>query len=72
MEKRIPFLDLRVTDKRIREELLGAVADVFRHGRFIMGPEVEAFEKEVALRCARRYAVGVNSGSDALFLALKS
>lgn len=72
MEKRVPFLDLRIVDDASREDLLAAVDAVFRHGRIILGPEVEKLEKQVAASCGRKYAVGVNSGTDALFLGLKS
>jgi dTDP-4-amino-4,6-dideoxygalactose transaminase len=72
MKKRVPFLDLRIDDSTSREGLLAAIDAVFRHGRFIIGPEVEELEKQVATRCGRKYAVGVNSGTDALFLGLKS
>jgi dTDP-4-amino-4,6-dideoxygalactose transaminase len=72
MPTRIPFLDLRILDDEERRELLEAVDTVFRHGRLVMGPEVEELETQVARHCNRRYAVGVNSGTDALFLALKA
>lgn len=72
MERKVPFLDLRITDDYARQELLSAIDTVFRHGRLIMGPEVQELERQVAARCSRKYAVGVNSGTDALFLGLKS
>lgn len=72
MEERVPFLDLRIVDDTTRQDLLAAVDAVLRHGRFIIGPEVQELEKQVAARCGRKYAVGVNSGTDALFLGLKS
>ena len=72
MKKTVPFLDLRVTDEGQRTDLHEAIETVFRHGRFVMGPEVAQFEARIAQRCQRRYAVGVGSGTDALFLALKA
>ena len=72
MEKRVSFLDLSEQNEEERSELLAAVERVLCHGRFIMGPEVEEFESTVAEYCGRKHAVSVNSGSDALFLALKS
>jgi dTDP-4-amino-4,6-dideoxygalactose transaminase len=72
MEKRVPFLDLRVSDENERRELLTAVDKVFVHGRMVLGPEVQELERQIAARCGRRYAVGVNSGTDALYLGLKS
>ncbi|MDX9714325.1 MAG: DegT/DnrJ/EryC1/StrS family aminotransferase [Dissulfurispiraceae bacterium] len=67
----IPFLDLRVSDAE-RLELLSAIDQVFCHGRFILGPEVAELESKVANMCCRKYAVGVGSGTEALFLGLKS
>jgi len=67
---RVPFLDLRVPEEE-RSILLNAIEGVFRHGRFILGPEVAEFEAAVAKRCRRKFALGVGSGTDALFLALK-
>src|SRR5438270_194844 len=72
MEKRVPFLDLRITDTAEHRDLLAAVDQVFRHGRIVLGPEVQELEVAIARRCDRQYAVGVNSGTDALFLGLKS
>lgn len=70
--KRVPFLDLRVADDQQRSALLRAVDTVLRHGRIVLGPEVEEFEHQIAARCNRKFAVGVNSGSDALLLGLLS
>ncbi|MFA5147160.1 MAG: DegT/DnrJ/EryC1/StrS family aminotransferase [Candidatus Omnitrophota bacterium] len=72
MNRKIPFLDLRVESARDRKEIIGAVRGVLFHGRIINGPEVETLERKIASRCGRKYAVGVNSGTDALFLTLKS
>jgi dTDP-4-amino-4,6-dideoxygalactose transaminase len=72
MSYKVPFLDLRITDKKVKKSLLKAIDRVFTHGRIILGPEVEKFEKKVADYCGRKYAVGVNSGTDALILGLKS
>lgn len=68
----IPFLDLRIEDESVRRELLAAIDRVFCHGRIVMGPEVAELERAMALRCQRVHAVGVNSGTDAVFLACKS
>jgi len=72
MQKRVPFLDLRISEGSERKELLDAVDTVFKHGRIINGPEVQELEKRIATFCGRKYAVGVNSGTDALLLGLKS
>ena len=70
--REIRFLNLAVEDPKLRSELLDAVDGVLRHGQLILGPEVKAFEEAVAEASGKRYAVGVSSGSSALYLALKS
>jgi dTDP-4-amino-4,6-dideoxygalactose transaminase len=67
----VPFFDLRVIDRAIRNELLKSVEGVLRHGRILLGPEVTEFEKKVAKEAGVQYAVGLSSGSSALYLALK-
>ena len=69
---KVPFLDLKVSEKAVRRELLDAVDAVLEHGRIVLGPEVEAFEQRIATYCGTEYAVGVGSGSMAIFLALKA
>ena len=69
---KVPFLDLRVLDEEERQELLSAFDNVLSHGRIVLGPEVQAFEKRFAERCGKSFAVGVNSGTDALILALRA
>jgi len=66
------FLDLTVQYKSIKKEIDAAIKRVLDRGIFINGPEVEEFEKEVARFCSIKYAIGVNSGTDALFLSLKA
>jgi len=68
---KVPFLDLRIQDPAERREMLEALEGIMTHGRFVLGPEVAQFEAEVARRCGRRFAVGVNSGTDALLLGLR-
>jgi len=55
-----------------RSEILAAVDQVFRSGRLILGERVRTFEERFAAYCGAHYGVGVNSGTDALFLALKA
>ncbi|MBF0447828.1 MAG: DegT/DnrJ/EryC1/StrS family aminotransferase [Magnetococcales bacterium] len=69
---KVPFLDLRVTDAEERRSLLQAVEAVFDHGRIILGPEVERLENKIAKRVGCSFATGVNSGTDALILALRA
>ncbi|MBB65696.1 MAG: cell wall biogenesis protein [Waddliaceae bacterium] len=72
IKETIPYVDLAAEHVSIKDELLEAVKRVIEHGQFILGPEVEAFEKAFAQICGTNYAVGVNSGTDALILALKA
>lgn len=69
---RVPFLDLEAGYRELRDELDAAVARVLGSGRYVLGPEVDAFEAEWAAACDTRFAVGVNSGLDALTLALRA
>lgn len=68
----VPFLDLTRQPKQIKSEILSATQKVYEKGRFILGEEVSAFEKEFSHYCGVRYGVGVGSGTDALYLALKT
>jgi len=69
---KIPFLDLSIKDMKLKAELLAAVETVLDHGRFIHGPEHEQFESTIADYCGRKHGVGVGSGTDALYLALRA
>jgi dTDP-4-amino-4,6-dideoxygalactose transaminase len=66
----VPLLDLRAQFQTIRGEVMAAVERVFESQHFILGPEVEAFERDAAEYCHARHAIGCGSGSDALLLAL--
>jgi dTDP-4-amino-4,6-dideoxygalactose transaminase len=66
----VPLLDLRRQYEQIRAEVLAAVGRVCASQQYILGPEVEALEREVAGFCGARDAVGCASGTDALWLAL--
>jgi aminotransferase EvaB len=65
-----PFWDYRREYEELREELLGAVDRVFRSGKLILGPEGLAFERDMAAYIGVRGGVGVNSGTDAIYIAL--
>jgi len=69
---RIPYVNMASQHGPIKDELLAAMARVIDHGQFILGDEVTKFERRFAEICGIRYAVGVNSGTDALILALKA
>jgi len=69
--KNVPLLDLKAQYDTIREEIRAKVDEVMDQQAFIMGPEVAAFEEEVAAYCGSGcQAVGVSSGTDALLLAM--
>lgn len=66
----VPLLDLRAQHAEIASEVNEAIARVVESQYFVMGPEVEALEEEIAAYTGARHAVGCASGSDALLLAL--
>ena len=69
---RVPFLDLKITNQNERNLILQSMDKIMNHGMFMMGKEVESFEKKISLFCNRKYSVAVGSGTDALYLSLKS
>jgi dTDP-4-amino-4,6-dideoxygalactose transaminase len=66
----IPFVDLKAQYLSIKDEINDAVATVLEGCQFILGEEVESFEREFASYCRVEHALGVNSGTSALHLAL--
>ena len=66
----IPIVDLKKQYESIKYEIDSAIKDVVDSGQFILGKRVEAFEADFATYCQSRYALGVNSGTSALHLAL--
>jgi len=68
----VPFLNMTAQIAPLHSHLLEAAARVLTSGHFILGPEVAAFEREIAGYVGSTHAIGVNSGSDALTLALKA
>jgi len=68
----VPFVDFSEQYKVIKDEVATGLAAVFEKANFILGDEEKAFESAFARYCSAKYAVGVNSGSVALFLALKA
>jgi dTDP-4-amino-4,6-dideoxygalactose transaminase len=69
---KVPFQDLPQQTRALRSDLDTAISTVLEHGHFILGPEVEAFEREWARYCNVSHAIGVGSGTDALQLALRA
>jgi dTDP-4-amino-4,6-dideoxygalactose transaminase len=66
----VPFLDFRPQYEAIKEEILPGLENVYEKGDFILGEKEKAFETDFAVYCEAKYAVGLNSGTDALYLAL--
>ncbi len=66
----IPFLDLKAQYQSIKEEIDKKISEVVSSQRFILGAEVEGFERELAAYSQTSFAVGVSSGSDALIVSL--
>lgn len=70
--QRISPINVKQQHILLKVELLQAIERVIDEGDFILGKEVVNFEKNIAAFCGTRFAVGVNSGTDALFLCLKA
>jgi dTDP-4-amino-4,6-dideoxygalactose transaminase len=66
----VPLLDLKAQYATIKDEIKSVVDNVLESQRFILGPEVEAFEREIAEFSGTRFGIGVSSGTDALLLSL--
>jgi dTDP-4-amino-4,6-dideoxygalactose transaminase len=70
MTVNVPFVDLRAQHEEVRSEIEDAIKDIVDRSRFIGGEYVAQFEKDFAEYLDVKYAVGVNSGTDALWLGL--
>jgi dTDP-4-amino-4,6-dideoxygalactose transaminase len=68
----IPMLDLVPEIEEQWDDLMKAVEGVLRSGKFILGPNVDAFEEEIAEYLGVKHAIGVNSGTDALMISLRA
>lgn len=66
----VPLLDLQAQYRSIKEEILPVIDTILESQRFIMGPEVDGLEQEIAAYSNCRYGIGVSSGTDALLTAL--
>ncbi|MCD4685712.1 MAG: DegT/DnrJ/EryC1/StrS family aminotransferase, partial [Anaerolineae bacterium] len=66
----IRFVDLNVQYAALQDDIQAAVQGVLRSGQFVLGEAVAAFERDFAAYCQTDFAVGVNSGTSALHLAL--
>jgi len=70
--RRIPLVDLGAQYQSLKPEIDQAIQRVLDRGQFILGPEVEALEREVASLCQVAHGIGVANGTDALELALRA
>ena len=66
----VNLLDLKAQNGVLEPELNEAFLRVLRSGHFILGPEVEQFERSLAQFAGAKYALGLSSGTDALLVAL--
>jgi dTDP-4-amino-4,6-dideoxygalactose transaminase len=66
----VPLLDLNRQNGALHADLTAAFERVLRSGHFILGPEVEAFEKEAAKVLGAKHAIAISSGTDAILIAL--
>jgi UDP-2-acetamido-2-deoxy-ribo-hexuluronate aminotransferase len=69
-QRPIPFIDIPAQRRRLGRAVDDAVARVLAHCQFVNGPEVHAFESNLAAFCGARHAIGCASGTDALLLVL--
>lgn len=66
----LPFVDLKAQYRRLRPQIDEAIQHVLDDGQYVMGPHLERFEGELAVFAGARHAIGVSSGTDALFISL--
>jgi len=69
-EIQIPVEDITRQYQRIKDEVAAAIADVLPTGKYVLGPNLAAFEEEFAAYCQTRYSLGISNGTEALHLAL--
>jgi len=70
MVDRVPLLDLRRVPESLDNAMIETFSRVLKSGQYILGPEVEALERESAAYCQTKHALGVSSGTDAIIVAL--
>jgi len=72
VELKVKFVDLGAEYKPLRDEIIKKIDEISCQGAYILGPEVELFEKRFAEFCGVKYAISVANGTDALFMSLKT
>ena len=68
---KIPYVDLKIQWANEKRELLPIIEKILSKGTYVIGSEIDLFEKNVAKICGVKYAVALNSGTDALTIGLK-
>ena len=68
---KVPFLDLKSVHQELSNEINDAISRVVNSGHYILGPELEMFEKEFATYCGAKYCLGVANGLEAIELILR-
>ncbi len=71
-DRPVPFIDLVPQFNAMSAEIMATVEKVFSEQKFILGEEVSELEREIAEYCDARHAIGCNSGTDALIIALQA
>jgi len=66
----IPVEDITRQYQRIKDEVMAAITEVLPTGKYVLGPNLHAFEEEFAAYCQTKYSVGIGNGTEALHLAL--
>lgn len=69
---KVPYVNLKEQSALLKKEILSKIEKILKDGDFILGKEVKTLEENFEKYCGVKFAVGVNSGTDALFLALKA
>ena len=69
---KVPYLSLKAMHNELKEEITDAFMRVFSADDYILGNEVEKFEKDFAAYCGTKYAIGCGNGLDAIYLILKA
>ncbi len=70
MSYKVPFVNYPEHYRRMWDETMAALTDVLSHGDLIMRAQMRQFEDSIAALCGSKYAVGLNSGTDAIWLSL--
>jgi len=69
---KVPFVNIGLQYKFLKDEIISKLDQILSQGEYILGKELEMFESEFSIFCGTKFAVGVGSGTDALFLSLKA